>query len=808
MQDRGQDMAEPLPGLAHRDELRAIYAQKAKTYDERTVSANSKEALDLKVAGEKADGWEVLRPNKRSVRIKKKKPDDRQLEDDVWCALYKMGFKELNIDRNFTLQFSSKTRPRQLDVFAKDDQTVFIVECTQSRDSGHKSVKSLLDKIGSIRADVVNAVHRHYGRDPALKVKFAIATRNIGWRSADKANCERTGIVIITEADIDYFDKLAGFLKFAARYQFLGRYLEGERVEGLRTYVPATKGRMGGQVFYNFLISPHDLLKVAYISHKAKTSNDDLATYQRMVKPARLKAIGRYIDEGGKFPTNIVINLKSANPLRFDIGQNFGDTATGTLHLPGLYGSALVIDGQHRLYGYAHAERSEETDRSVLSVLAYENLPLNQEVKLFVDINTEQVKVQRNLVNEIISTLNIEDKEPKKRLDALYAHIVMLYARIVIKLDEFQPVRGRILTVAEDKTHTRCLTLTSFADGLSENNFLGTIHRANRKDLGSVDPGPLANLSDDRNKTIDKAVTTISKYLSLFAEPLQDHWDLGDDKGGYLCTNLGIRALLLLLRKVIAFVETKNAVRAVSMSPDDIIDYVAPYIKHVVTWFKNASTNDIGAYRNRGSSLLSVSQNCSHLMAIVHDADAEFTTKELTDFISSQDVEGTKQAKDLLDDINAIVYDDVVAKLKAKHGTVRDAWWMRGVPPKIRGDCDERFNNSDGERDRHQFLTFANYATIVQHGDNWDQFKDYYSFPEKDKRKKADQVAWLQRLILIRNITHHVEKGPLSKEQVAYVRQIHRLVLWFRLCRLRNRRCGLRYRSPGSRKSAESCPRR
>jgi hypothetical protein len=105
---------------------------------------------------------------------------------------------------------------------------------------------------------------------------------------------------------------------------------------------------------------------------------------------------------------------------------------------------------------------------------------------------------------------------------------------------------------------------------------------------------------------------------------------------------------------------------------------------------------------------------------------------------------------------------------------------MQGVPKNIRIDCDERFNNSDGERDRHQFLTFSNYAAIVQHrdihGDNWDEFRDYYSFPERGKRAKKDQIAWVQRLIIARNITHHVEKGPLSKAQVAYVREIRRLV--------------------------------
>lgn len=65
--------------------------------------------------------------------------------------------------------------------------------------------------------------------------------------------------------------------------------MRDEKVEGLRTSVPATRGRVADTTFYSFLISPHDLLRIAYISHLGKTSNDDLETYQRMVKPARLR---------------------------------------------------------------------------------------------------------------------------------------------------------------------------------------------------------------------------------------------------------------------------------------------------------------------------------------------------------------------------------------------------------------------------------------------------------------------------------------------------------------------------------------
>lgn len=348
-------MAATLGDLVSGDELRTASVLRAKRFDEKTVTAASAKSLQMKREAEELDGWELAKENKRSLRMQRPKPEDRQLEDDVWSLFYRMGFKEMNADRNLMVTCKDGASRRQLDVFAKDDETAFIVECTHSREGGAKSVKALLDKIEAVREDVIAAVKAKYGRDSKLKVKLAIATRNVDVRTADRERAIASKVPIITEADLEYFRRLTGILKAAARYQFLGRYLRDEKVEGLRTLLPATRGRVGDTTFYSFLISPHDLLRFAYISHMGR-SNDDLDTYQRMVKPTRLKAIGAFIDEGGTFPTNIVINLKREG-LRFDAKERFGDTATGSLELPGQYGSAWVIDGQHRLYGYAYAGR-------------------------------------------------------------------------------------------------------------------------------------------------------------------------------------------------------------------------------------------------------------------------------------------------------------------------------------------------------------------------------------------------------------------------------------------------------------------
>ncbi|MEE8629720.1 MULTISPECIES: DGQHR domain-containing protein [Methylobacterium] len=762
-------MPDVLVGLVDGEELQKVYNSKSKPYDEKTIGASSLEALELKVAGEKADGWEVLRENARSVRLYKNKSIDRQLEDDIWCMLYRMGFKTLNEGRQFLIQTGPSAPARQLDVFAKDDETAIIVECTHSKEAGSKSVKALIDKICGFRQDVINAVHKQFGKDPKLKVKFAIATRNVEWRKADRDRATENNIGIIDDSDFEYYEKLTGLLKHAARYQFLGRYFFGEKVEGLRTQVPATKGFMGGTTFYNFVISPHDLLKISYISHRSAVSNDDFETYQRMVKGPRLKAIGAYIDDGGKFPTNIVINLKIDGKLNFDPKEKFDDTSTGILTLPGKYGSAWVIDGQHRLYGYAHASRGPESDKSVITVLAYENLPIKDEIKLFVDINTQQVRVQRALVEEIISGLNIEDPDPKRQLDALLARTALQ-----LNKDKRSPIKGRIATTGQERTAFRCLSLPSISDGMGSQSLLGTIHRQTASKTASIKAGRLSDATGDPKASMEKAVKTVSLYLNLFASQVPSHWELGDAKGGFLCTNNGIRALLQVFRRVMAFAEHKEGANCESLDAEDIIELVEPYVQPVVDFFKTADASSISRFRNRGSSLQSVDQNCFQMLSLIHEAKEDFRLPEVVDYMASRDVEGTKEAKDMIDEMNKIIYDDVLERLQAKYGLAKDKWWLQGVPSSIRKDCDARYNDQQGEHDRWQFLTFANYSDIVIYSENWDLFKDHYNF--MGKGKKATLVRWLGRLNKARTVTHHAEKGPLSKVDVEFVREVYVLV--------------------------------
>ena len=242
----------------------------------------------------------------------KPKPDDEKLEDEVWCILAQMGFKELSQGRQFKIAVQEGLEPRQIDVFAKDDDSVVIVECTRNPHLA-KNMSNLIDKIKAFRESLHRSIHNHYGRDSKLKVKYAIATRNIAWSEADIAKCTEAQISIISDTELDYYVELVKQLKQASRYQFLSHMFEGQKIDGLAQKVFATKGRVRDTNFYTFLIKPEHLLKISYVGHKGSQDINNIDTYQRMLKTKRLNAIAAYINKGGKFPTNIVINLKTKN---------------------------------------------------------------------------------------------------------------------------------------------------------------------------------------------------------------------------------------------------------------------------------------------------------------------------------------------------------------------------------------------------------------------------------------------------------------------------------------------------------------
>jgi len=745
--------------LCKQDEIMKVLRKRNKPYAEKTVSASTKKLARQKAELEEHDGWIVARENKKSIRLRNDKSYDEILEDDVWCILAKMGFNELSRDRQFKIQASPNTEPRQIDVFAKDDETVLFVECTACKSRKKKNIKQLIDKIISIRGEICSKVKSHYGHDKKIKFKWGIASRNILWRPVDEEYCNDNDIFILKESHIEYFKKLTQHLKGAAKYQLLGHVFRNQKIHGLKLEVPATKGKMGGSTFYNFLIHPANLLKIAYISHKKGDRGDDFETYQRMLQPNRLKSIGKYIDNGGQFPTNIVVNIKTKKKLRFDKRESIGNVAHGSLSLPPLYGSAFIIDGQHRLYGYSYSDRALTglDSKTTFPVLAYENLSPEIESQMFIDINCEQVKVTRNLLNEIYAGLKWDSDIYKEKVDSLCSKIALTLNSI-----SDSPVGDRIITCDTKKDRYRCLTLNSFVDGLKENKFLGE-----EKSKGIIH-GPLnASYSTSINVTFDKATDIVSFYLDLFKKNNHDHWELGDAPGGFLCTNNGIRALFRVLAEIFRHIEYKYNIKLNEEKTEQICKRIEKYALALVNHFSQCSPDEICLYRER-QALKGVERNSLDMMRFINSEISEFIPLKLEKFLENIDEEGTKEARGIIDLIEKKLIELTISSSKKEFG---EDWFVKTVPVKVRTDCAEKWEKDDRKKDQHQYLTIFQYKKIAEA--NWKRLEHIYNI--ENQTAKKNRLKWMDDFGEIRNITHHTGKWPANKEQVERIRQIYNL---------------------------------
>ena len=193
-----------------------------------------------------------------------------------------------------------------------------------------------------------------------------------------------------------------------------------------RITIPALQGTMGGQKYYLFSIEPNTLLKIGFVLHRTRVNDSMAPTYQRLLVPSRLKGITKFIDEGGYFPNSIIINFAAVSKkmqVSFEAASKLSNSRAkyGVLSIPNAYGIAYIIDGQHRVYGYA---ASKFKDTNTIPVVAFENMPSEEQLKIFMDINENQKAVKPSLRLDLEEDLYWNAGLLDSRMKALRSSII------------------------------------------------------------------------------------------------------------------------------------------------------------------------------------------------------------------------------------------------------------------------------------------------------------------------------------------------------------------------------------------------
>ena len=231
----------------------------------------------------------------------------------------------------------------------------------------------------------------HYGSSFKPKFIWCFVTDNVRWSNEDLKRAADHNIKVIRELELLYFEEFSRKIGFAARYQFHAEYLEDQKVPALTgRKVPAIKTKLGGTTAYMFSALAKDILRIAFVNHRDLRDPSGAPSYQRLVKPARLKQIGQFLDGRGFFPNTILLNFHRPPNFEQQAKDEDSGVAFGQFLLPDRYKSCWVIDGQHRLYGTAFTEKEYKTP---LFFVAFDKITPAAEANIFVEINAKQATV-------------------------------------------------------------------------------------------------------------------------------------------------------------------------------------------------------------------------------------------------------------------------------------------------------------------------------------------------------------------------------------------------------------------------------
>lgn len=689
------------------------------------------------------EGWIAHKRLRNAVSVRKEKKIDERLENLWWVLLYKMGYTEMNSGRKFRIAFQRRDvqGQKQIDVYASDDETVIVSECKACDRLRKRSLQKDLEEFGALQGAIANSVKSFYGRDFKPKILWFFVTENVIWSDEDIARADANNIRRITENELPYYTQLADHLGKAARFQFLAEFLKDQPIPELSdTKVSATRGKLGGRYFYSFVTTPRHLLKIAFVNHRTLDDPEGHPTYQRLIQKGRLKAIQKFIVDGGFFPNNLLVNFMKSP--RFDIVQKdvLTDVHFGHLYLPSAYKSAWIIDGQHRLYGYAGLD--DQCLDQKLVVVAFDGISKEEEANMFVTINHEQKSVPKNLLDDLEGQLKWGSDLPGERIGAICARLIHNLNR-----DLSSPLYGRFSAEGIRASAVACLTVPQVKIGFRRSQLLGEIALKTTYQLG-----PFCGQTD--NATLVRAQKLFNWYFRQIAETDLSRWESG--RPGRLCTNEAIQGFSLLLGELVRFLETTSGVSIRGMAESRVQELVGPLLEPVL--------NELASGKATVDTLLMVPFGSGgprelflRLARIVRRDFPSLQPDGYEDWETSQSQELRRTADQQIQQINMLVQKHIFTCFRRMYGEQKAAYWEKGVTSKeIKTRAYAKsLDDPDEGLPLETYLDFIELKKIIEQKDRWPLFKAVMDIPINGVKGQAKNLDWMERVNELRRIPAH-----------------------------------------------------
>jgi DGQHR domain-containing protein len=146
--------------------------------------------------------------------------------------------------------------------------------------------------------------------------------------------------------------------------------------------------------FYSLTLPSQILSEMTFVSSRYEDPEEG---FQRLLNKKRAQEIANYLDSGvSTIPSAVILSAQPEAEL--EVIQK-GRSLKFKKH-PKAF---MILDGQHRVYGYKLAESELR-----VPVIIYNGLSRREETRLFIDINTKQRPVPKELLLDIKHLADIE----------------------------------------------------------------------------------------------------------------------------------------------------------------------------------------------------------------------------------------------------------------------------------------------------------------------------------------------------------------------------------------------------------------
>lgn len=619
----------------------------------------------------------------------------------------------------------------EVDVCGRFQNILFIFQC---RAAGKRSSPSLKEKIHATESRS-KMVLENYKKIPEYShckfVIFILITKKIDVSDEDLELLSNLHpkIWYANEDTLEYYADLYDKIGEYAVYNFLADFeIRPPITEQLQLTTLRTK--LGKFNVFSFYVRPKQLLKFSYVARRRSRQE---AFYQRMLEKSRIKNIQKFLDNGGVFPTNIIIAIKDGE-LRFDkidCTNLSKDIEVGTLTIKNSYNACWIIDGQHRLYSFA-----KSASNALIPCIAFSNTNDLDERGFFISINKKQKPIQPDLL------WDLEGEANPNTIDGIVSNIVK-------KVSFEEPFTDSIYIPIFGSKAGKSINMAAFCNGIINSKI---INRITPNCTGQENPLIKDYNYEDNHKSIVNRVSRVlgSYFRSLSLQLTEEHHKR------FIFGNAGIPIMLYLLEPIV------SKIGRIPSYPD-----LEDYTKIIAKYFnENYSTPE-------------------EINKLKTDTNSEGARRKFTEeiglFIRKEIRDKTFWPKMEEQD-----YRLEIAKMERRIGkfianklsAITIVWEKQRVPETIYKIAKKRMESEGTDFDEE--FDLGDEWEIIKRNDNWDDvFKKVFIIKNGFINKEELDLAF-KYLCKIRNPESHYKSTIPAKEELdqanLYLKRLNKII--------------------------------